>query len=392
MDTMTPLRVLVAPSGYKECLHAAEVAEAIAEGLRRACPGAVIACRPVVDGGEGFARTLALASGGHVEPVTVPGPLGLPVDAHIGWLSGAASRTAVIEMASAAGLRLVPLDARDPLRTTTRGVGALIRAALDRGAERLLIGCGDSGTNDAGAGMAQALGFRLLDAAGAELPPGGAALARLVRIDASARDPRLAGLAVEVACNTRVLLTGPKGVARRYGPQKGAGPAAVVLLERGLEQFAAVAARDLGAGGLATMPGGGASGGLGAGLHAMLGARLRPWQDIALAGCGLERTIAEADLVVTAEGGVDGQTPDGKVPGLVAAQARALGVPVIALAGTIGPGLDAVHAAGIDAVFGTLGRAVPLPEAMTRASQDIARAAEQALRGVMVGLAMARRL
>lgn len=388
---MSPLRVLVAPSGYKECLHAAEVATAIVAGLRRACPGAVIASRPLVDGGEGFARSLALASGGRVEPVTVPGPLGPPVEAHIGWLGGGASRTAVIEMAAAAGLRLVPPAERDPLRASTRGVGVLIRLALDRGAERILVGCGDSGTNDAGAGMAQALGFRLLDAAGRELPPGGGALARLARIDASARDPRLAGLEVEVACNTHVLLAGPRGVARRYGPQKGAGPAEVALLERGLETFAAVAARDLGVRGLASLPGGGASGGLGAGLHALLGARLRPWQEVALTACGLDRAIAETDLVVTAEGGMDGQTPDGKVPGVVAARARAQGVPVIALAGTIGADVGTVHAAGIDAVFGTLGSAVALPEAMARAPEDIARAAEQALRGVLVGLALARR-
>lgn len=388
---MTPLRILVAPSGYKECLHAAEVAEAIATGLRRACPEARLVCRPAVDGGEGFARAIALGSGGHVEPVTVPGPVGTPVAAHIGWLGGTAPRTAVIEMAAAAGLRLVPPGARDPLRTTPRGVGTLLRIALDRGAERVLIGCGDSGTNDAGAGMAQALGFRLLDAAGEELPPGGGALVRLARIDASARDPRLAALAVEAACNTRVLLTGPSGVARRFGPQKGAGPAEVELLERGLATFAAVAARDLGAGGLATMPGGGASGGLGAGLHALLGARLRPWQEVALAACGLERDIAAADLVVTAEGAVDMHTPDGKVPGAVAAKARAQGVPVIALAGAIGPELEAVHAAGISAVFGTLGRAVPLPEAIGRAREDIVRGAEQALRGVMVGLALRQR-
>jgi glycerate kinase len=388
---MTPLRILVAPSGFKECLHADAVAEAIAAGLARACPAARVTQRPVVDGGEGFARAMAIAGGGHVEALRVTGPVGQPVDAHIGWPGGAMAGTAVIEMASAAGLRLVPRDARDPLRTTTRGVGELIRAALDRGARRLLIGCGDSGTNDAGAGMAQALGFRLLDAAGQDLPPGGASLARLARIDAAGRDRRLDGLPVTVACNTRVMLAGPGGVARRFGPQKGAGPEAIRALEAGLAAFAATAARDLGVHGLDALPGGGASGGLGAGLHALLGARLRPWQEVVLDGLALDRAIAAADLVVTAEGGVDAQTLHGKVPGIVGAKAKAMGVPVIALAGSIGPGFEAVHAAGIDAVVSTPGRAMSLEEAIGRAGEDIARAAEQALRSVLVGLSLAAR-
>lgn len=388
---MQPLRILVAPSGYKECLYAAEVAAAIAAGLRRASPAARIVTRPVVDGGEGFARTLSLASGGHVERLTVTGPLGTSVESHIGWLGRAPVPTAVIEMAAAAGLRLVPRDRRDPLVTTTQGVGELIRAALDRGARRLLIGCGDSGTNDAGAGMAAALGFRFLDAEGAALPPGGGALARLARIDAAGRDPRLAGVAIEVACNTRVLLTGPSGVARGFAPQKGATPNQVALLEAGLRRFAAVAARDLGAAGLEALPGGGASGGLGAGLQALLGARLLPWQAVTAEALGLEREIAAADLVITAEGGIDGQTPRGKIPAEIARRAAQRGIPVIALAGTVGEGAEAVHEAGIDAVYSTLGAAVPLPEAIRRAPQDIARAAEQALRGVLMGMRMSHR-
>ncbi|BDG71150.1 glycerate kinase [Roseomonas fluvialis] len=388
---MTPLKILVAPSGFKECLQADAVAEAIATGLGRACPAARITRRPVTDGGEGFARAIATGAGGHVEPVTVTGPVGRPVTAHIGWAGGALAGTAIIEMASAAGLRLVPRDMRDPLATSTRGVGELIRAALDRGARRLLIGCGDSGTNDAGAGMAQALGYRMLDAAGDELQPGGAALAWLERIDATGRDRRLDGLPVMVACNTRVMLTGSDGVARRFGPQKGASPEAVRRLEAGLATFAAVAARDLGVRGLPALPGAGASGGLGAGLHALLGARLRPWQEVVLDGLALDREIAAANLVVTAEGGIDEQTVQGKVPGIVAVRARAHGVPVIALAGSVGAGYEAVHAAGIDAVASTLGQAVPLDEAIARAPADIARTAEQAMRTVMVGMSMAGR-
>jgi glycerate kinase len=388
---MHPLRILVAPSGFKECLYAADVAEAIASGLRRASPAARIVTCPVVDGGEGFARTLALRSGGMVEPVAVSGPLGGAVEAHLGWLGGAPVRTAVIEMASAAGLRLVPRDRRNPLRTTTRGVGELIRAALDRGAGRILLGCGDSGTSDAGAGMAAALGIRFLDAAGADLPPGGGALADLASIDRGGLDPRLAAVPIEVACNTRIGLTGPRGVARGFAPQKGATPGEVRRLELGLERFAAVAARDCGTPGLEDLPGGGASGGLGAGLHALLGARLRPWQEIVLAGIELDREVAAADLVVTAEGGIDAQTPHGKIPAVIARCAQAHGVPVLALAGCIGEGAGVVHDAGIGAVFSTLGAAVPLAEAIRRAPADIARAAEQALRGVLLGATLSAR-
>ncbi|MGK7871130.1 glycerate kinase family protein [Falsiroseomonas sp. E2-1-a20] len=361
------------------------MAEAIAAGLLRASPGAQIVRCPVVDGGEGFACTLALRSGGTVEQVTVSGPLGREVEAHLGWFGTAPARTAVIEMASAAGLRLVPPNGRDPLRTTTRGVGELIRRALDRGAKRILLGCGDSGTSDAGAGMAAALGIRFLDASGSELPEGGGALADLARIDASGLDPRLAAVPIEVACNTRILLTGSAGVARGFAPQKGATSEGVRRLERGLERFAAIAARDCGALGLDALPGGGASGGLGAGLHALLGARLRSWQEVVLPGIGLEREIAIADLVVTAEGGIDAQTPHGKIPAVIARRAQAHGVPVLALAGCIGEGAGAVHGAGIGAVFSTLGAAVPLAEAIRRAPADIAWTAEQALRGVLLG-------
>ncbi|WP_338665174.1 glycerate kinase [Pararoseomonas sp. SCSIO 73927] len=388
---MQPLRILVAPSGYKECLYAAEVAEAIRSGLARALPGAQIVTRPVVDGGEGFARGLALASGGRVEPVTVTGPVGEAVTAGLGWLGDRGEPTAVIEMASAAGLRLVPRDRRDPLATTSRGVGELIRAALDRGARRILLGCGDSGTCDAGLGMAAALGFRFLDRRGGELPAGGGALARLARIEVAGRDPRLAEVPIEVACNMSVPLTGPAGAARGFGPQKGATPAQVDQLEAGIARFIEVAGRDLGATGLAEMAGAGASGGLGAGLHALLGARLRPWQEVVLSGMSLDREIARADLVVTAEGGIDGGTPRGKIPAIIAGRARAQGVPVIALAGCVGPGVEAVHGAGIDALFSTLGAAVPLPEAVRRAPADIERAAEQALRGILVGMALSER-
>lgn len=376
------MRVLVAPSGYKECLMAGEVAAAMAAGVRRACPEAEVRSIPVVDGGEGFAQAVTQAAGGRMQALDVTGPVGQPVPSRLGWIGEA---MAVMDMASAAGLRLVPPDARDPLRTTTRGVGELIRAALDGGARHILLGCGDSGTCDGGAGMAQALGWRLLDAAGRDLPPGGGALVELARIEAAGRDPRLAGVTIEVACNMGVPLCGPRGVSLGFGAQKGASPAAMERLDAGLARLAEVLARDVGVAGLRDMPGSGASGGLGAGLHALLGARLRPWQEVTFDRLDLDRHIAACDLVLTAEGGLDAQTLRGKAPAEVARRARAQGVPVIALAGTLGEGAGALHGEGIGAFFSSLAAPGPLAQAMARAADDIARCAEQATRAVLIG-------
>jgi glycerate kinase len=385
------MRIVVAPSGYKECLDAEEVARAIAEGIRRASPEADIIELPLVDGGEGFTRTLVGATGGRIEERRVTGPVGEPVDSHLGWLGGAKQPTAVIEMAAAAGLRLVPRDRRDPLRTTTRGVGELIRSALDGGARRILLGCGDSGTNDGGAGMAQALGVRLLDRAGGEIGHGGAALLDLDRIDLSGRDPRLAGVQIDVACNIHNLLCGPRGVARVFGPQKGASPETVERLESALDRYAAVLERDTGATGLREMPGGGASGGLGAGLHALIGATLHPRYDIVMQYLDLDSHLRDADLVFTAEGGIDTQTPRGKIPAEVGHRAKAHGLPVIALAGRIGDRAQVVHEHGIDAFFSTVNTPETLEEAIARAPADLALCAEEVMRTVLVSLQIVRR-
>ncbi|WP_197985137.1 glycerate kinase [Leptolyngbya sp. Cla-17] len=263
------LRILIAPSGFKESLEADEVADCIATGILRVMPDANIQKAPLVDGGEGFTKALVKATDGTLYAQTVLGPVGQPVESHFGLLGGAPVKTAVLEMAAAAGLRLVPRDARNPLTTTTYGVGELIKAALDKGAERILIGCGDSGTNDGGAGMAQALGVRFLDAAGCELGLGGDQLIRLHAIDVSDRDSRLDQVQIDVACNWHNVLCGPKGVARVFGPQKGASPETVEQLAAALDHYAAVIKRDLGLD-VKEMPGSGASGGLGTGLHALL--------------------------------------------------------------------------------------------------------------------------
>jgi glycerate kinase len=382
----TPIRIAVAPSGFKESLTAREAAESIAEGLRRVAPDAEIDLVPLVDGGEGTAEALAAATCGRLVRRRATGPLGTPVPAHFAVLGDG---TAVVEMAAVAGLALVPPDRRDPGATTTYGVGELIRSALDTGARRILVGCGDSGTSDGGAGALQALGVRLLDAGGMELRPGGRELSRLARIDSAGLDPRVTAAEILVACNPYNVLCGEHGVARVFGPQKGATPAQVEELSAALEHWAAHLTADLPAAvDLRTAPGTGASGGLGAGLAA-LGARLLPRFDVLLDHVDLDARLARADLVITAEGALDDQTVRGKIPAEVALRARAAGVPVLALAGTLGHGVHEVRAAGVDAYGSIVPAPVPLPEALDRAGEFLADAAERALRMVLLGTRLA---
>ncbi|MEV8332326.1 glycerate kinase [Streptomyces niveus] len=386
-------RIVIAPSGFKESLSAAQVAESIAEGVRRVIPDADIDLIPLVDGGEGTAEALALAGGGRLVSCTATGPVGLPVRTHFALLGedGPGPVTAVVEMAAVAGLSLVPADQRDPGATTTYGVGELIRAALDLGARRVLVGCGDSGTSDGGAGALQALGARLTDHEGRELPPGGAALTELARVDTSGLDRRLAATELLVACNPFNVLCGAHGVARVFGPQKGASPAEVEVLSAALERWAAVLTRDLSpAIDLRTAPGTGASGGLGAGLAA-LGARLLPRFEVLLDRLDLDARLASADLVITAEGALDHQTVRGKIPAEVASRAHAAGVPVFVLAGTIGPGAHLVRAIGVDAYSAILPAPMSLPEAIEGSSEILADATERALRILELGTRLAVR-
>ncbi|MGA4842469.1 glycerate kinase [Streptomyces sp. G45] len=379
---MSLTRVAVAPSGFKESLSAESAAEAIAAGVRRVLPRAEVDLIPLVDGGEGTAKALASATGGRLVALPATGPVGERIGTHFALLG---TGTAVVEMAAAAGLSLVPRDLRDPGATTTYGVGELIRAALDAGARRILVGCGDSGTSDGGAGALQALGARLLDADGWELPHGGRELPRLHHIDTSRLDPRLADTELLVACNPHNVLCGERGVARVFGPQKGATPTQVEELAAGLERWAYVLTRDLGVtSDLYQGPGTGASGGLGAGLAA-LGARLLPRFDVLLDHLDLDARLARADLVVTAEGALDHQTPRGKVPAEVARRAKRFGRPVLALAGTIGEGAHLVRAAGVDAYSAILPAPVTLTEALNRGSEFLTDATERALRMIVLG-------
>lgn len=383
------ITVLVAPSGFKESLDVDDVAQAIGAGILRACPDAIILKAPMVDGGEGFTKALVNATGGTMHACRVTGPVGDIVPSFFGFMGGTESRTAVLEMAAAAGLSLVPRDRRDPTRTTSRGVGDLILAALDAGAERILVGCGDSGINDGGAGMATALGARLLDGEGRELAGTGADLPHLAAIDMSGLDPRLASVQIDVAVNWHNQLLGPKGVARVFGPQKGATPEQVEILDFGLEVYAA---RILEATGIdvGAAEGAGASGGLGAGLIAFAGARLHPRFDIVMRYVDFDRQLAKADLVFTAEGSLDGQSPFGKVPCEVARRARARGIPTIALAGTIGKGVTETFDSGIDAFASIIKRPCTLEDAIANGMKLLVRASEDAMRMVLVGTRLSR--
>ncbi|MBS7806509.1 glycerate kinase [Variovorax sp. PCZ-1] len=382
------LNILIAPSGFKESLGAPEVADHIAEGVLRAMPLAHVVRAPMVDGGEGFTEALVKVTQGTMHTCTVTGPVGQPVESFFGILGGRIQKTAVLEMAAAAGLRLVPRDQRDPTKTTSYGVGELIRAALDAGAQRILLGCGDSGINDGGAGMAQALGARLLDDNGQEVGQGGAELTRIAKIDLSGLDKRLNKVQLDAAVNWHNVLLGERGVARVFGPQKGATPEQVEILDAALINYSRRIFEATGID-MSSAPGGGASGGLGAAFAGLLGGLLHPRYDIVMNYLELDRLIEEADLVITAEGSLDGQTPYGKIPAEVARRAKLRGLPVIALAGTIGKGVASNFEYGIDAFASILKRPCSLDEAILKAGSLLTRAADDAVRMMMVGMRLA---
>jgi glycerate kinase len=292
--------------------------------------------------------------------------------------------TALIEMARTSGLALVPVDRRDPLHATTYGLGEAIAHALDSGFRRFIIGVGGSATNDAGAGMAQALGVRLLGGEGRDLSRGGAALADLQRIDTSGLDVRARQSRFRVACDVSNLLTGPEGASAVYGPQKGATPEMVAQLDDALEHFAVVAKRDLGSD-ISDVPGAGAAGGLAGGLIAFLGAELAAGVDIGLDTVGLDRKLEGADLVITGEGCLDYQTVYSKAPIGVAKRAKARGIPVIAISGSLGERYAEVHDHGIDAAAAITCAPMTLDESNAQAVELVASATEEALRFLRVG-------
>lgn len=376
------MKIALAPNALKGCLTATQAAEAMARGVARACPDAEITQVPVADGGDGLTDVLVNALRGETLSVAVTGPRGDPVQAPFCHVP--ARRLAAIEMATASGLALLSSDRLNPLLTTTYGTGELIAAALDLGISHLIVGIGGSATNDGGIGMATALGARFLDASGAPVEPVGGALATIQRIDLSGLDPRLATVRVEAICDVDNPLLGARGAAYVYGPQKGATPEQVRELDAGLGNLAAAIERDLGAN-VRELPGAGAAGGLGAGLNAFLKAELRRGVDLVLDLVGLEEQLRGADLVLTAEGQIDFQTAFGKAPAGVGERARALGVPCLAIAGSVGGGLETLHELGIDAVFSLCPGPVTLEQAMASGGDYLAAAAEQAVRAFLAG-------
>ena len=379
------MKILVSPSGFKESVEPHTAADCIEQGILRVVPNAVVSRLPLVDGGEGFASALVAATGGELKYIDVTGPVKSIVHSHYGFLGRNGPKTAVVEMAAAAGLSIVPRDIRDPTITTTYGVGETIVAALNDGAQHILVGCGDSGTSDGGAGMAQALGVRFLDADGNELPHagGGATLCKLADINLSGLHPRLKEVKIDVACNWQNVLCGPKGVARIFGPQKGATPEQVELLAAALENYASVVERKLQID-VSHAPGSGASGGLGTGLM-LIGAHLHPRYELIMKFFDLDKLLDDCQLVFTAEGGIDFQTPRGKIPAEVARRAKQRGLPVIALAGTVGPGASATYESGIDAFASIMQAPTSLEDAIRDTQRLLKDSAEGAMRMVMVG-------
>jgi glycerate 2-kinase len=333
------MKVVIAPDKFEGTLSAKEAAAALAAGWRRVDRNADVDEVPVADGGKGTLDTLLDATGGRRERITATGPLGDPVVADFGLVDGPTGLTAVVEMARASGLALVSEARRDPRRATTRGTGELIAAAARHGPVRVIVCIGGSATNDGGAGMAQALGIRLVDERDRDLPPGGAALRRLARIDASGLDRSVRDVDVVVASDVDNPLTGPRGASAVYGPQKGATPEDVRLLDEALAHLAAVIHRDLGLD-VRDIPGAGAAGGLGAGLIAFLGGRLRPGFEVVASALDLERRLDRADVAVTGEGRYDTQSERGKAPGGVLDLARRAGCRTVLVAGQIERGVE----------------------------------------------------
>lgn len=382
------MRIVIAPDSYKGSLSALSVAQAMERGILRVFHDAEITKAPIADGGEGTVEALVTATGGMFCQTVVTGPLGDPVTAQWGVLGD--GTTAVIEMAAACGLPLVPLRCRDPRLTTTRGVGELIRAALDRGLRRLIIGIGGSATNDGGAGMVEALGARFLDAAGEPLPPGGAALSRLATIDVSSLDTRLQETEVQVACDVDNPLCGPRGASVVYGPQKGATPAMIAELDHALRRYGFVAAQTFGRD-VANQPGAGAAGGLGAALLWFMNTRLRPGIEMLIEVAGLHDLIRQADWVITGEGATDAQTAFGKAPIGVAKAAREFGVPVVCLSGGLGHGYQAIYTNGMTAAASTTPQPMTLDECLAAGEALIEDAAERVARMIATGVRIASR-
>jgi len=371
------MRIIIAPQSFKGSLKAFEAAEAMGKGVKSYDCSIEIVLLPIADGGAGTVRALVEATGGKFLKANVHGPLGGMVTSTWGILGD--RDTAVIEVAAASGLDLIPNDKLDPMKSSTYGTGELILAALDSSCKKIIIGLGDSATVDGGVGIAQALGIKLLDVNNQPIPPGGAGLSRLKHIDISGRHPLVTKCRILCACDVTNPLYGPDGTAYVYGPQKGATPDMVKQLDAALRNYAAVIKQDLGLD-IANLPGAGAAGGLGAGLVALLGGTLQPGVDLICDSIGFDKYLVGSDLVITGEGRIDFQTAFGKTVVGIGRRARAAGIPVIAICGELGQGYNEVYQHGINVVISILSRCMNWDEAMREAKGLLQDATERTMR------------
>ena len=376
------MRILIAPDSFKNALSALEVARSLEAGLTKVFPDAAFEILPMADGGEGTVEALIDATGGQIIKTTVHDPLMRPIESSFGITGDGV--TAVIEMASASGIQLVTAEERDPWITTTFGTGELIHAALDKGCRDIILGIGGSATNDCGMGMAQALGVQFLGGDGKPVGQGGGALGDVSRIDMSGLDERIKDTRIMVACDVTNPLTGPEGASHVYGPQKGADPEMVKTLDGNLKQFSGLITEQLGKE-VGEIPGAGAAGGLGAGLIAFLDGELAKGVSIVAAKTGLDDAAARADIVITGEGGIDFQTQFGKTPYGVAQAAKKHGKPVIAVAGTLGDGVEELYTKGIDAVVSLLDKPRSLDEAILQTPALLEATGERIGRLLVIG-------
>ncbi|MBZ4645925.1 MAG: glycerate kinase [Clostridia bacterium] len=380
------MKIIIAPDSFKGSNTTIAVANTIEKGIRKVFPDAEIVKIPIADGGEGTVDALVLGAGGKFKEITVTGPLGEKVQAKYGILDNGA---AVIEMAAASGLPLVPENKKNPMVTTTYGTGELIKAALDDGCRKIVIGIGGSATNDGGLGMAQALGVSFKDKDGKELGYGGGELEKLAVIDVSNIDPRIKDTEIIIACDVSNPLCGEKGASAVYGPQKGATPEMVKQLDANLRHFARIIKEQLGQD-IIDVPGTGAAGGLGAGLIVFCGAQLKSGIETVLDVVNIDRHLPTTDLVITGEGKIDGQSIYGKVPVGVGQRVKKYNLPVLAIVGDIGDGASAVYDYGVDGIMSTVNKAMPLSEAMGRSSELLEDAAERVMRIIKIGMVMRR--
>ncbi|WP_307893043.1 glycerate kinase [Bacillus swezeyi] len=359
------MKIVIAPDSFKESMTSMEAAVSIEKGFKAVLPDAEYIKIPVADGGEGTVQALVDATGGELIYKKVTGPRGTPVKAAYGLLGD--GKTAVIEMAEASGLHLVPPKQRNPLLTTTRGTGELIADAIEQGADKMIIGLGGSATNDGGAGMASALGVKFLNRDGKEIQDGGGKLSQIAQIDMSGLHPALKQIKFEAACDVDNPLTGPRGASAIFGPQKGATEEMAALLDQNLKHYAEMIRDELNLE-ADLLPGAGAAGGLGAGLYAFLKAELKSGVEIVLDTLSFSERIKGADLIITGEGKIDGQTIYGKTPAGVAKRAGKADIPVIAFAGSLGEGCELVYDKGISALFSIVPGITSLEESLANGS------------------------